>query len=536
MRPFADRLRRHIDDIDPTRAHARVGIQAGIAIALSVLTVWPTSLWPQQLSWAAIFAWVVNLAIASRTGSLRHELIVAVAVAATSAAALALGTYVHAGTGWFLPAAVAVGFLTGLGIGFDVVGRKIGIVAFAVFALAATLNPGTSDIGQRLVSGAIGFTIALAVIVAIHLAGRALRFADFGYPRPPPHVFKLFPCFDRQTLSYALRLATAVLVASVVAELLEIDHPLWMMLTIVIVMQRRLGDTLIKGVQRASGTLVGVVAGWIIVSLAGAGNAVWLLLLVPVFVVGRYLYVPANYAIGMACSSAFVILAYAALGAPVGASAFERLADTLVAAVIGIAASLFIVPERAGEAARLALIAFFRGAAVQYRRALSAALGEKGECLDDTRAAFEAQARRAAREIAVALWEAMPGRRIFGLRREIRVQGGTIFREIRDLGEEVGAASRRVDPAVAAQLREEGEAIARLLEDLAASVEDKRGALPEAEAEASRLLADIRASGGPFAERRIRLLEAIVAFQSIQRRRFPGPVVARELPAGRAAV
>ncbi|SFO25998.1 Uncharacterized membrane protein YccC [Geodermatophilus obscurus] len=172
---------------------------------------------------------------------------------------------------------------------------------------------------------------------------------------------------SRDTRDFALRLVLCMSIAEVARQLLPIERPYWVLLTVAIVLKPDFGSVFTRAVQRGAGTLLGVLIGsvllsflprdgWVVVAMAvGAGLLPW----------AR----GANFGLFSVFQTPVIILLLdlAVPGGPglVGA----RLVDTLIGCAIVLVAGYLIWPQtwRAplDEALRAATLALddFVGAA-----------------------------------------------------------------------------------------------------------------------------------------------------------------------------
>jgi uncharacterized membrane protein YccC len=201
-------------------------------------------------------------------------------------------------------------------------------------------------------------------------------------PRPSPRE-RLHDLADRtlgsaDTRDFLLRLVLCMTLAEVARQVLPLDRPYWVLLTVAIVLKPDFGSVFTRAVQRAAGTLIGVLIGsllmsvlpgdgWVVVAIAvGAGLLPW----------AR----GANFGLFSVFQTPVIILLLelAVPGGPglVGA----RLVDTLVGCAIVLVAGYLVWPQtwrapldEALSAATLALDGFvdaaFTGDDTARRRA-----------------------------------------------------------------------------------------------------------------------------------------------------------------------
>ena len=168
-------------------------------------------------------------------------------------------------------------------------------------------------------------------------------------PRRLGHELTMLRRGWRAGVSWSLRITVAAVAAYVVAELLFPDtQPLVAALTAMLVVQVTPVSLLVSGLDRVVAVVTGVVLA---VFFASVVPLEWWSLGVLIFVsmaVGQALHLRANLI--EVPISAMLVLGVGALGA--GSAAWERIVETLVGAVVGVAATLLFPPKVAvGSAA-----------------------------------------------------------------------------------------------------------------------------------------------------------------------------------------
>ncbi|MEU6229723.1 FUSC family protein [Streptomyces sp. NPDC047042] len=206
-------------------------------------------------------------------------------------------------------------------------------------------------------------------------------------PRPASASVATMPVPDRPGLRAGTRMAlqsTAALGAAfALGRALWPDHWTWVVLTAFLVGSgaRSRGDVLVKGVWRTLGAAAGtVVAAAVAGSFAPRSDAV-VVIIFSVLAVATWLR-ELSYAYWAGCVTAMLSLLYDWFGQDAGSLLHTRLTGILVGAVLGIAASWFVLPIRTSGT---------------VRSRTAAALAGLGEVLSadphDTRAVRVARAR-----------------------------------------------------------------------------------------------------------------------------------------------
>jgi uncharacterized membrane protein YccC len=161
-------------------------------------------------------------------------------------------------------------------------------------------------------------------------------------PRPPP---------PSPPGPLAWRVALRVTLASAIAMAggmaLSSERWFWAVITTYVVFlgTRSRGDTIYKGVQRLSGTLLGLVAGLTLaVVLEGNRVAETTALLAAVF--GMYYLFLVSYTLGIFCVTVLLGMVYSLLGASMGSLLVLRLEETAIGAIAAVAVAFFVAPLR----------------------------------------------------------------------------------------------------------------------------------------------------------------------------------------------
>ncbi|MGO1861305.1 MAG: FUSC family protein [Agrococcus casei] len=166
-------------------------------------------------------------------------------------------------------------------------------------------------------------------------------------PQPSP------PAQPKHPLVMSLRAVVAVLLAGTIATAAGIGHPFWAMIAAVVpISMHRIRHQVVRSSHRVVGTLLGL--GLSAVILLGEIPPWSLLILLPLlqfaveFVVGR------NYA--MACifiTPLAIVLTFLAFPVPIESLMFDRLIETVIGVVVGMAVSAATYPLlRRSEASR----------------------------------------------------------------------------------------------------------------------------------------------------------------------------------------
>ncbi|HSE75100.1 MAG TPA: FUSC family protein [Dongiaceae bacterium] len=161
-------------------------------------------------------------------------------------------------------------------------------------------------------------------------------------------------------LRLAVRVTAAAVLAFALARLLGFAHAYWAVITAIIVMQTSVGGSLKAALDRLLGTLAGALFGAVIAVAVPHADAPGLALAMAAAIAPLALLAAVRASFKAAPITAFIVLVPMA-GQEIAplAFAFDRILEIAVGSLVGVAASLFILPARAhqmlaGAAARVA--------------------------------------------------------------------------------------------------------------------------------------------------------------------------------------
>jgi len=172
-------------------------------------------------------------------------------------------------------------------------------------------------------------------------------------PTEPAHTQSAPPAAPRRIAAstrMAAQMSVALALAFVAGHLHFSNHWPWVVLTAFIVCSgaRGRGDVLHKGVQRAAGAAVGtIVATWIAGSFP-ANDVRSIVIIFAVLGVATWLR-QVSYVYWAGCVTAVLSLLYGYFGESAPSLLRTRLEEIAIGAVLGIAASWFVLPVRTGD-------------------------------------------------------------------------------------------------------------------------------------------------------------------------------------------
>jgi uncharacterized membrane protein YccC len=146
---------------------------------------------------------------------------------------------------------------------------------------------------------------------------------------------------------YALRVATAMTLASGIVMLWGLSNGYWAPMTVAILIRPDPHDTVVRAVSRIGGTLIGAgVTTLLVAQLQPDRTQLGLILLVAVW--ACYTLQRVNYGVFSACITTYVVLLLSALGLPEPEVALHRVEATLAGAAIALSIRLVSIGVRRG--------------------------------------------------------------------------------------------------------------------------------------------------------------------------------------------
>jgi hypothetical protein len=219
------------------------------------------------------------------------------------------------------------------------------LIAGASSHLAAPVASQGADRPGGLVVGmvAVGCLGAYAVVVSPLLVPAVRSRATEAREERKPVTFRLDPI--SRLIVFRLIIASAI--AVVVSAPLGVHRVYWVLLTVVAILQfdHHIRLTVLRGVQRVGGTLVGV--GLFAIIAVWSPSGLWLALLVAALIFVAQLVTLSNYGLGLVLITPLA-LTIAAQGhsEPLISVVGDRVVDTLLGGGIALVALLFSIAFR----------------------------------------------------------------------------------------------------------------------------------------------------------------------------------------------
>ncbi len=311
------------------RNAALVGVQTSLAAAL-VLPFMHLSPWPQLIGYAALGTLVGlfgRFAPQARRG--RIVLMAALLQVAT--------IFFMSMAAWLGLPVVGQLILLSIGAGllfFAATTGQFGPPGALIFIFAASACIGQVDAGMVVLERTAATAAAAALTLLICLLTERLR--HHGTDAAPLPVEQLRPVGHR--IIAAARMAMGAGVATLLAHAAGMAHPAWAGMGAVAVMQgTHLHVSMNRALQRMAGTILGAMLVWLILVQT---PSVWTVIaLLIVIQIATEVVIGTNYAFGQILVTPMALLMsyLAAPGVAGAAMAPERVVDTLIGAVIGIA-------------------------------------------------------------------------------------------------------------------------------------------------------------------------------------------------------
>jgi hypothetical protein len=222
----------------------------------------------------------LNAALSVPRGVVRERLGWGTGAALACCASVGVATAVQSSVAASVAAAFALVGLAAFLRTFGPSGGLTGFITGAIFVITNGIPAGTLDVGERVLSFALGSLLGVVLMVAAYA---------HDAPPPRPGATPLAPVLargarqfsdavagDSLLRAHALRLASIVAATTLLYRLLGLDHGYWVPLTVLAVLQPSEHASSVRAVQRAAGTLVGTV---VIALLTIATGAEWVMVL-----------------------------------------------------------------------------------------------------------------------------------------------------------------------------------------------------------------------------------------------------------------
>jgi uncharacterized membrane protein YccC len=151
--------------------------------------------------------------------------------------------------------------------------------------------------------------------------------------------------FESSMFRHSVRVALMCLIGFLVSKLFPFGHhSYWILLTILVILKPAFSLTKQRNAQRLLGTLVGGVAGALILIFVRDQLTLFIFLLI--FMVGTFSFQRLNYIVSVLFMTPYTLILFSFLGENNITIAQERIVDTFIGSFIALAASFIILPNR----------------------------------------------------------------------------------------------------------------------------------------------------------------------------------------------
>ncbi|WP_295672823.1 FUSC family membrane protein [uncultured Mucilaginibacter sp.] len=157
-----------------------------------------------------------------------------------------------------------------------------------------------------------------------------------------PHIFFDNFSFSSTAFKHALRVSLVCLVGFILAKTIANGHhSYWILLTIIVILKPGFSLSKQRNYQRLIGTVIGGIAGIVILRFIPNRDTQFILLIV--FMIGTYSFTRLNYVVSVLFMTPYVLILFKFLG--VGLLVREREIDTLIGSTIAFIASYLLFPS-----------------------------------------------------------------------------------------------------------------------------------------------------------------------------------------------
>lgn len=149
---------------------------------------------------------------------------------------------------------------------------------------------------------------------------------------------------ESSVFRHSLRVCIACVVGFALARIIDYgNYSYWILLTIAFILKPAFSLTRQRNVERIIGTLVGGLAG--VVILLWVPNTTALFVFMVVFMIGTYSFLRINYLMMVICTTPYVLILFSFLGNGYTDVVQERIFDTVLGCAIAFSASYFLFPK-----------------------------------------------------------------------------------------------------------------------------------------------------------------------------------------------
>ena len=286
----------------------------------------------------------IFLGVLDDPAPLRERLIARARFVTIGALAVGLVAWSGDSIGWATLVAGLVTYVGTLAAGWGK--RAAAEGQFLVLLAVVTLMVGSTDLSavELALSFAAGGVVATAVsIIVSRWSGDDAEDADDTTATatdPPPVASDLDPGSIRKVARssvgrFALFRAAAVAIATAAGYELFESHPVWAMLTVVLVLQPPARQTWTVGLQRTAGTIAGVVVGIAAVALLDSSTAALSVAFIAAGF-GMMAFTGVNYVVSTAFTTCVLLLSQRILQEDAFSTGWERIGATVLGTVIAL--------------------------------------------------------------------------------------------------------------------------------------------------------------------------------------------------------
>ncbi len=150
--------------------------------------------------------------------------------------------------------------------------------------------------------------------------------------------------FDSSIFRHSLRMSIVCLVGYLVSKLFPLGHhSYWILLTILVILKPDFSLTKERNYQRLMGTIIGGVAGALLLMYVKDQTTLFIVLLL--CMIGTYSFQRLNYIVSVLFLTPYILIVFNFLGANDPNIAGERIIDTILGSAIALIASHLILPH-----------------------------------------------------------------------------------------------------------------------------------------------------------------------------------------------
>lgn len=186
---------------------------------------------------------------------------------------------------------------------------------------------------------------------------------------------------ESSVFRHSLRVCIACVIGFVIAKIINYgNYSYWVLLTIAFILKPAFSLTRQRNIERIIGTLVGGIAGAVILILVSNTTALFVFMVL--FMIGTYSFMRINYLLMVLCTTPYVLILFSFFGSGYSDVVQERIFDTLLGCAIAFSSSYFLFPKWESDQLQNYMQGMLKANAEYLANVVKAVSGEKVNMLE----------------------------------------------------------------------------------------------------------------------------------------------------------